>query len=86
MLDEAQSRFLLYRNFDCQSVAPFEGPRGIGNFEQRALCLMEANTRRAGELRARYGRPPAPGGAAALAQGPQDRPGTWTHTVPPLAE
>ncbi|MFG1339649.1 lysozyme inhibitor LprI family protein [Xanthobacter autotrophicus] len=86
MLDEAQSRFLLYRNFDCQSVAPFEGPRGIGNFEQRALCLMEANTRRAGELRARYGRPPASGGAAALAQGPQDRPGTWTHTVPPLAE
>ncbi|MDI4656514.1 lysozyme inhibitor LprI family protein [Xanthobacter autotrophicus] len=86
MLDEAQSRFLLYRNFDCQSVAPFEGPRGIGNFEQRALCLIEANTRRAGELRARYGRPPAPGAAGAPAQGPQDRPGTWTHTVPPLVE
>ncbi|MDI4666304.1 DUF1311 domain-containing protein [Xanthobacter autotrophicus] len=86
MLDEAQSRFLLYRNFDCQSVAPFEGPRGIGNFEQRALCLIEANTRRAGELRARYGRPPAPPGAGALAQGPRDRPGTWTHAVPPLAE
>ncbi len=26
-LDEAQSRFLLFRNLDCQSVAPFEGPR-----------------------------------------------------------
>ncbi|MFG1378162.1 lysozyme inhibitor LprI family protein [Xanthobacter autotrophicus] len=86
MLDEAQSRFLLYRNFDCQSVAPFEGPRGIGNFEQRALCLIEANTRRAGELRARYGRPPVPGGAGVLTKGPQDRPGTWTHTVPPLVE
>ncbi|MFS8036020.1 lysozyme inhibitor LprI family protein [Xanthobacter sp. AM11] len=80
LLDEAQSRFLLFRTFDCQSVAPFEGPRGIGNFEQRALCLIEANTRRATDLRARYGSPmPLPEGP----QGPQDRGGTWTHAVPP---
>lgn len=84
MLDEAQSRFLLYRNFDCQSVAPFEGPRGIGNFEQRALCLIEANTRRAGELRARY--VPTVATEHARPSGPEDRPGTWTHPVPPAAD
>lgn len=84
VLDEAQSRFLLYRNFDCQSVAPFEGPRGIGNFEQRALCLIEANTRRARELRGRYGSPLAM--AADTLQGPWPRAGTYLHCVPPRAD
>lgn len=69
LLEEAQSRFLLYRNFDCQSVAPFEGPRGIGNFEQRALCLIGANSRRAAELHARYTDAPL-----AVASGPQSPP------------
>lgn len=69
LLDEAQSRFLLFRNFDCQSVAPFEGPRGIGNFEQRALCLIEANSRRSRELRARYGSP--------LSFQPEAKSGPW---------
>ena len=86
MLDEAQSRFLLYRNFDCQSVAPFEGPRGIGNFEQRALCLIEANTRRTGELRARYVATVTTAAERARPSGPEDRPGTWTHPVPPAAD
>lgn len=85
MLDEAQSRFLLFRNLDCQGVAPFEGPRGIGNFEQRALCLIDANTRRSGELRARY-IASAPAGDARAPQGPQDRSGTWTHAVPPAVD
>lgn len=80
VLDEAQSRFLLYRNFDCQSVAPFEGPKGIGNFEQRALCLIEANTRRARELRGRYGSPLI--AAADTLQGPWWRAGTYLHLVP----
>lgn len=86
LLDEAQSRFLLFRNLDCQGVAPFEGPRGIGNFEQRALCLIEANRGRATELRARYGSPqPAPDTGGGAASGPHDRSGTWTHPVsPPL--
>ena len=83
LLDEAQSRFLIFRNFDCQSVAPFEGKRGIGNFEQRTLCLIEANTRRARELRGRYGDPlpAAPEGP----KGPQARPGAWVFpTSPPV--
>lgn len=85
MLDEAQSRFLLFRNLDCQGVAPFEGPRGIGNFEQRALCLVDANTRRAAELRARYVAAD-PAADARAPQGPQDRSGTWTHAVPPVID
>ncbi|MFG1347490.1 lysozyme inhibitor LprI family protein [Xanthobacter autotrophicus DSM 431] len=86
LLDESQSRFLLFRNFDCQSVAPFEGPRGIGNFEQRALCLIEANTRRARELRARYGSPAAAEAVAQGAQGPWAPGGSWTHGTPPRLE
>lgn len=89
-LDEAQSRFLLYRNFDCQSVAPFEGPRGIGNFEQRALCLIGANTRRADDLRARYGRPTTALAATASAdtppEGPQTRRSVWVYAIPPTVD
>ncbi len=82
LLDEAQSRFLLFRNFDCQSVAPFEGRRGIGNFEQRALCLIETNLSRAADLKARYLTPqtaaagPA-AGPGAPPPGPARRPGVW---------
>ncbi|WP_051356910.1 lysozyme inhibitor LprI family protein [Azorhizobium doebereinerae] len=78
-LDEAQTRFVLFRNLDCQSVAPFEGPRGIGNFEQRALCLIENNSRRERDLAARYPRPKTP--VAVAAQGGETlspHPATWT--------
>lgn len=88
-LDEAQSRFLLYRNFDCQSVAPFEGARGIGNFEQRALCLIGANTRRADDLRARYVRPATPAvtaGADVSPEGPQTRHSVWIYPIPPAVD
>lgn len=82
LLDESQSRFLIYRNFDCQSVAPFEGPRGIGNFEQRSLCMIEANIRRARDLRERYGSPMTPAVPAAPDTGRGD---TWIlPTLPPL--
>lgn len=80
LLDEAQSRFLMFRNFDCQSVAPFEGRRGIGNFEQRALCLIDLNLTRAADLRARY---PMPAAAAPGPAGPAERPGTWTLPANP---
>ncbi len=60
LLEEAQYRFLIFRNFDCQSVAPFEGPRGIGNFEQRSLCLISVNRARADALEQRYANKPRP--------------------------
>ncbi|TDT96426.1 uncharacterized protein DUF1311 [Azorhizobium sp. AG788] len=85
-LDEAQSRFLLFRNLDCQSVAPFEGPRGIGNFEQRALCLIENNARRARDLAARYPKPVVPPVLAAkmaALEGEGFHPATWTDPTTP---
>lgn len=85
LLDEAQSRFLLFRNFDCQSVAPFEGRRGIGNFEQRSLCLIDSNLARAAELKARYPAP-APGTTPAQPSGPLFRPGVWIFWTPPAAD
>ncbi len=91
-LDEAQSRFLLFRNLDCQGVAPFEGPRGIGNFEQRSLCLIAANRARAADLKARYGALQATSDGAKAGpgvsgpSGPAPRAGTWTHAVPPPME
>jgi len=80
-LQEAQTRFVMFRNFDCQGVAPYEGTRGIGNFEQRALCLIATNERRARDLRLRYGDiPPAPPPAdPALNAG--TRPATWVQAV-----
>ncbi|MFG1462674.1 lysozyme inhibitor LprI family protein [Xanthobacter sp. DSM 24535] len=83
LLDEAQIRYGMYRNFDCQSVAPFEGPRGIGNFEQRALCLIANNERRAEDLRRRYGevpKPAAPAPAVAV-ENIGTRPATWLTAV-----
>jgi hypothetical protein len=83
LLDEAQIRFGMYRNFDCQSVAPFEGLRGIGNFEQRALCLIANNERRAEDLRRRYGevpKPAAPAPAVAV-ENIGTRPATWLTAV-----
>ncbi|MFG1427314.1 lysozyme inhibitor LprI family protein [Roseixanthobacter glucoisosaccharinicivorans] len=83
LLDEAQIRYGMYRNFDCQSVAPFEGPRGIGNFEQRALCLIANNERRAEDLRRRYGEvpPPAAPVPAVVVENIGTRPATWLTAV-----
>lgn len=87
-LQETHSRFLLFRNFDCQSVAPYEGGRAIGNFEQRSLCLIVTNERRAQDLRLRYGEvpatPPTPLQAAPAANMGL-RPATWLQgTAPPV--
>lgn len=81
LLDEAQVRFVLYRNFDCQGVAPYEGGKGIGNFEQRSLCLIANNERRANDLRLRYGEPVTVPPATAPAAGLGTRPATWVQAV-----
>lgn len=72
LFQESQGRFVHWRNFECQSIAPFEGePRpsvggrlgGAGVIEQRLVCLISHNERRARDLEARYapdgGWPPA---------------------------
>ncbi len=56
-LEEAQNAFIAFRNVECQNVAPYEGARGIGAFEERLACLVDKATARARELDARYGKP-----------------------------
>jgi uncharacterized protein YecT (DUF1311 family) len=55
-LDEAQGVFLRFRGLECQNVAPYEGAKGIGTFEERLACLVDKNIARARDLEARYGR------------------------------
>ncbi len=56
-LEEAQNAFIAFRNVECQNVAPYEGARGIGAFEERLACLVDKATARARELDSRYGKP-----------------------------
>ncbi len=55
MLEEVQGQFIRFRNFECQNVAPYEGKKGIGAFEERLICLIDKNSARAKELGGRYG-------------------------------
>lgn len=55
-LEEAQNAFIAFRNTECQNVAPYEGRRGIGAFEERLACLVDKAAARARELDARYGK------------------------------
>lgn len=64
LFEESQGRFVHWRNFECQSIAPFEGegPRqsiggrlgGSGVMEQRLICLIGHNEQRARDLESRY--------------------------------
>jgi hypothetical protein len=81
LMEESQSRFVYWRNFECQSIAPYEGGAakqmvggrlgsGIGALEQRLVCLIARNDARMADISRRY---PPPAG--------------WTYTEPaPPAE
>jgi uncharacterized protein YecT (DUF1311 family) len=68
LLEESQGRFVHWRNFECQSIAPYEGGGGeravggrlggIGVLEQRLVCLTRMNETRTSDLDKRY-KPPA---------------------------
>jgi uncharacterized protein YecT (DUF1311 family) len=55
MLEEVQGQFVRFRNFECQNVAPYEGKKGIGAFEERLICLIDKNHARIKDLGVRYG-------------------------------
>lgn len=57
MLEETHGQFIRFRNFECQNVAPYEGKKGIGAFEERLACLVDKNNARINEMGSRY---PAP--------------------------
>lgn len=76
LMEESQSRFVSWRNFECQSIAPYEGGAakqtvggrlgsGIGALEQRLVCLIDRNNARIADISRRY--PPPQG---------------WTYTEP----
>ncbi|GLK70570.1 DUF1311 domain-containing protein [Ancylobacter dichloromethanicus] len=93
---ESQGRFVHWRNFECQSIAPFEGEGsrqtvggrlgGIGVIEQRLVCLISHNERRATDLEARYapagGWPPLPAAAPEAAAPATGRSGAASPVVP----
>jgi uncharacterized protein YecT (DUF1311 family) len=54
VLDEAQTLFVRFRNFECQNVAPYEGGTRIGAFEERLACLIDKNAARIQDLGRRY--------------------------------
>lgn len=54
MLEETHGQFIRFRNFECQNVAPYEGKKGIGAFEERLTCLIDKNHARIREMAARY--------------------------------
>ena len=67
LMEEAQGRFTHWRDFECQSIAPYEsgdetaigGRRmGIGSLSERMLCLIRANNGRTADLIRRYPAPP----------------------------
>jgi uncharacterized protein YecT (DUF1311 family) len=55
MLEEVHGQFIRFRNFECQNVAPYEGKKGIGAFEERLTCLIDKNQARINDLAGRYG-------------------------------
>lgn len=77
LLEEAQGRFVHWRDFECQSLGPYEGGgaertiggrvSGIGALEQRLLCLISLNEARIADIEQRY-------------QPPQD----WLESHPPV--
>lgn len=89
LFEESQGRFLQWRNFECQSIAPFEGKGaertvggrlgGVGVIEQRLVCLTGLNHTRARDLEARYAPPEGWPAAPAHADGPED----VTVDIPP---
>jgi uncharacterized protein YecT (DUF1311 family) len=54
-LADAETAWLTWRDSECQDVAPFEagiGAKGAG--DPRLACIIDQDTRRIGDLKARY--------------------------------
>jgi uncharacterized protein YecT (DUF1311 family) len=98
LLEEAQSRFVSWRDFECQSIAPYEGGGqktiggrlgGVGVLEQRMGCLIELNQTRAADIERRYALPayvpapePEPAAATAAATEATATPATGPGSTP----
>jgi uncharacterized protein YecT (DUF1311 family) len=52
-LNDSQAQWQSWRDEECQDLAPLEAP-GAGGGDPRLTCVIDRNTRRAADLRARY--------------------------------
>ena len=52
-LNDSQAQWVNWRDEECQDLAPLEAP-GAGSGDPRLSCLIDHNTRRAEDLKARY--------------------------------
>jgi uncharacterized protein YecT (DUF1311 family) len=53
-LNESEALWLGWRDADCQDVAPFESGMGAKGGDPRLACIIDHNTQRIAELKARY--------------------------------
>jgi uncharacterized protein YecT (DUF1311 family) len=52
-LNDAQAQWVSWRDEECQDLAPLETPPTVGG-DPRLTCIIDRNSRRAEDLRARY--------------------------------
>ena len=53
-LNDAEALWIGWRDAECQDVAPFEAGMGAKGGDPRLACIIDRNTARAAELKARY--------------------------------
>jgi len=52
-LNDSQAQWVNWRDEECQDLAPLEAP-ATGGGDARVACIIDRNTHRAADLRARY--------------------------------
>ena len=53
-LTEAQTLWISWRDSECQDVAPFEAGMAAKGGDPRLSCIIDQNTRRIADIKARY--------------------------------
>ena len=53
-LNETEAQWLGWRDTDCQDVAPFEAGMSAKGGDPRLACIIDHNTQRIAEMKARY--------------------------------
>ena len=53
-LNDAQSQWIGWRDSECQDVAPFETGMGAKGGDPRLACIIDQNSRRIADIKARY--------------------------------
>jgi uncharacterized protein YecT (DUF1311 family) len=54
-LNDSQAQWTSLRDSECQDLAPFETGMAAKGGDPRLACIIDQNTRRAADLRTRYG-------------------------------